>query len=207
MALHSFHDSSKEHSFFVRKQIGHIQTWFINILSLPFNRYWGFKIPFISHKEEYLYLIKRYFTKSKKHNPWMNIMICLKYFLRINNPIFTYFLGQFLFLSRPKNVLNFTWDAFSAKPIKLTFHTIRHFDTKQEWLQKTNAILVVDTLSKAMLHIHNISSKTQNVTVLRFIKYTSLPWEIAQGNVMISEFLFLVETMVSSSAQKLEESL
>ena len=63
---------------------------------------------------------------------------------------------------------------------------------------------MVDTLSKAMLHIHNISSKTQNVTVLRFIKYTSLPWEIAQGNVMISEFLFLVETMVSSYAQKLK---
>ena len=112
--------------------------------------------------------------------------------------------GSFYSCPDRKNVLNFTWVAISAKPIKLTFHTIRHFDTKQEWLQKTNAILLVDTLSKAMLHIHNISSKTQNVTVLRFIKYTSLPWEIAQGNVMISEFLFLVETMVSSYAQKLK---
>ena len=143
-------------------------------------------------------------NEREMNNQWTNIMIYSKYFLRIYNPIFTYFLRQFFLFVQTENVLNFTWDSFSAKPIKLTFHTIRHFDTKQEWLQKTNAILLVDTLSKAMLHIHNISSKTQNVTVLRFIKYTSLPWEIAQGNVMISEFLFLVETMVSSYAQKLK---
>ena len=137
-------------------------------------------------------------------NLWMDTMICLKYFwesIILYLPISS---GSFYSCPDRKNVLKFTWVAISAKPIKLTFHTMRHFDTKQEWLQKTNAILLVDTLSKAMLHIHNISSKTQNVTVLRFIKYTSLPWEIAQGNVMISEFLFLVETMVSSYAQKLK---
>ena len=143
-------------------------------------------------------------NEREMNNQWTNIMIYSKYFLRIYNPIFTYFLRQFFLFVQTENVLNFTWDSFSAKPIKLTFHTIRHFDTKQEWLQKTNAILLVDTLSKAMLHIHNISSKTQNVTVLRFIKYTSLPWEIAQGNVMISEFLFLVESTVSSTAQMLD---
>ena len=86
----------------------------INISDINFNIYFDFKIDIYRLDYINIYFMNNSFqlilNKNEReiNNQWTNIMIYSKYFLRIYNPIFTYFLRQFFLFVQTENVLNFT---------------------------------------------------------------------------------------------------